>query len=59
MYIYIQTEKGLWTAGHYDPKGKFIPESDHDNEQDARQRVHYLNGGSPKCICKNMCEENA
>ena len=45
MYIYIKTESNLWTVGHYNPQGKFIPESDHDNTESESQRVHYLNGG--------------
>lgn len=44
-YVYIQSEPGLWTVGFYDPKGKFVPESDHDNTKEAAERVHYLNGG--------------
>lgn len=46
MYIYIETEPGLWTVGHYDPTGKFIPESDWPAMDDAANRVHYLNGGT-------------
>jgi hypothetical protein len=44
MYVYIRTEKQLWTVGHYDPNGKWIPESDHDSKEEAAERVHYLNG---------------
>jgi len=47
MYVYIRTESQLWTVGFYDPKGRFIPESDHDNKEDAARRVAWLNG-SPK-----------
>jgi hypothetical protein len=45
MYVYKQTEPNLWTVGFYTPDGKWIPESDHDNTDDAAERVHYLNGG--------------
>jgi hypothetical protein len=45
MYVYIRSEKYLYTVGFYDPKGKWIPESDHDTEESAAKRVHYLNGG--------------
>jgi len=49
MYIYLRSEPGLWTVGHYDPKDEhFIPESDHSNTEDAAERVHYLNGGNEK-----------
>lgn len=44
MYVYIRTEKHLWTVGHYDPRGKFIPESDHETKEQAADRVAYLNG---------------
>lgn len=45
MWVYIQSEESLWTVGHYDPSGTFIPESDHSSAQSAAERVHYLNGG--------------
>lgn len=45
MYVYIQTEPRLYTAGFYDPQGKWHPESDHNTKQAAFERVHYLNGG--------------
>lgn len=45
MYIYIETEPGLWTVGFYKPDGKFVAESDHDSHEKAAERVHYLNGG--------------
>jgi hypothetical protein len=46
MYVYIKSEPQLWTVGFYDPNGKFQPESDHDNTEDAAARVAYLNGVS-------------
>lgn len=51
MYVYKQTEpgtmyyNGLWTVGFYTPDGKWIPESDHNSQEEAAKRVHYLNGG--------------
>lgn len=54
MYVYIQSEISgkdycvvdLWTVGHYDPNtNEFIPESDHNDREEAAKRVHYLNGG--------------
>jgi hypothetical protein len=45
MYVYIESEKGLYTVGHYDPKGKWIPESDHSDREKAAARVAWLNGG--------------
>lgn len=44
-YVYRQSEPGLYTVGFYDPSGKWHPESDWDNAEDAAKRVHYLNGG--------------
>jgi hypothetical protein len=44
MYVYIQSEPGLWTVGFYNPDGKFEPESDHDTTDSAAARVSYLNG---------------
>ena len=48
MYVYIESEHNAWgslyTVGFYNPSGKWIPESDHDNKEDAAKRVNYLNG---------------
>jgi hypothetical protein len=44
MYVYTRTEPGLLTVGFYDPKGNWIPESDHSNRHAAAERVAYLNG---------------
>jgi len=48
MYVYIESksDRGLWTVGFYDPTGKWHPESDHRNPQDAARRVAYLNGAN-------------
>ncbi len=43
-YVARQTEPELWTVGHYDPSGEWHPESDHDCEADASDRVAVLNG---------------
>lgn len=48
MYVYIESEKGLYTVGFYDPQGRFVPESDHDSRESAAKRVAFLNGG---CTC--------
>jgi hypothetical protein len=45
MYIYKGTEKGIFAVGHYTPGGKFVTESVHRETSEARERVHYLNGG--------------
>ena len=45
-YVYIESEHGvLCTVGFYKPDGKWVAESDHNTEQAAAERVHYLNGG--------------
>ena len=47
-YVYIQSERLLYTVGHYSPAG-WLPESDHDTVEAAAARVNYLNGGpAPK-----------
>jgi len=45
MWIYIESERNLWTVGFYDPKGDFHGDSDHADREEAVKRVHYLNGG--------------
>ena len=46
MYVYIESEHGLWTVGFYTPDGTWNPESNHDTQDSAAKRVHYLNGGN-------------
>lgn len=45
MFVYVRSERKLWTVGHWDAKGKWHPESDHSNTTEAAERCHYLNGG--------------
>lgn len=45
MYVFIQSEPGLYTVGFYDHNYKWHPESDHNEKEEAAKRVHYLNGG--------------
>ena len=44
MYVYIQSEPGLFTVGFYDPAGKWHSESDHASRGEAAERVAWLNG---------------
>ena len=44
MYVYIQSEPGLYTVGFYAPDGRWHPESDHNNREGAAGRVSHLNG---------------
>lgn len=46
MYVYIESEQGLYTVGFYTPGGNWKSESDHDTKESAAKRVHYLNGGN-------------
>jgi len=44
MYVYIQSEKHLWTVGFYDPSGEWHPDSDYGSTEGAADRVSWLNG---------------
>lgn len=44
MHVYIAHDNSFFTVGHYDPEGKFIPESDHSEREKAAERVAFLNG---------------
>jgi len=44
-WVYIESEPGLWTVGFYDPNGDWHTDSDHQSQQSAAERCHYLNGG--------------
>ncbi len=47
-YVYRKTERspGLWTVGHWQPDGRWEPESDHSTEEEAAERARWLNGGA-------------
>lgn len=45
MWVYLESDPGLYTVGYYAPDGEWMPESDHSSSEDAAKRVHYLNGG--------------
>lgn len=44
MYVYIKSERTLWTVGFYAPNGEWQPESDHGSAEEAAKRVAWLNG---------------
>ena len=48
-HVYRKTQGGdypsLWTVGYYTPAGEWVAYSDHDTEEAAARRVHWLNGG--------------
>lgn len=45
MWVYIQSEPGLYTVGFYAPNGEWYTDSDWGEREEAVERVHYLNGG--------------
>lgn len=47
MYVYIKSEPQLWTVGFYDPQGRWHPESDHTDKEQAAERTAWLNGSRP------------
>ena len=57
MWVYLRTEKRLWTVGYYRPDGKFETDDDFDDRDAARDRVAYLNGGSDKDRFASIEEE--
>lgn len=46
MYVYLQSEPGLFTVGFYSPVGEWCPESDHATREGAALRVSFLNGNN-------------
>lgn len=58
-YVYKKSEPGLWTVGTYDPDKKWRPESDHNSEKLAEDRVHFLNGDFPSVEFREKVLEEA
>ncbi|MGA2504211.1 MAG: hypothetical protein ABSG01_08995 [Anaerolineales bacterium] len=54
MWVYINSEPGLFTVGFYSPDGRWHGDSDHDSRDKAATRVHWLNGGGDKNVAKAM-----
>lgn len=55
MYVYIRSEKQLWTVGFYAPDGSWHPESDHATPESAAERVHWLNGRPRPNLSSSRC----
>lgn len=57
MYVYKRSEPQLWTVGHYEPSGKWQPESDHSTPDEAAERVVLLNGGTTRAQMEHLKKE--
>ena len=59
LHSQIKNEKypDLWTVGFDDPASKWQPVSDHNSEEDAAERVDYLN--HPVTCVTEMTRERA
>lgn len=44
MYVYLNSDPGLYTVCFYDPNGKWHPKSDHNEREAAANRVAFMNG---------------
>ena len=61
MYVYINSDVGMWTVGHYDPATKeWVAEGDYDSPEQAADRVAWLNGSGLSWIAvsrlRRMCD---
>ena len=57
MYVYLRSEPNLWTVGHYNPSGEWMPESDHDRKEAAAERTAWLNGSNSTIPFKGNWDE--
>jgi hypothetical protein len=59
QYVYIPKKSGEpATVGYYAPDGKWQPESDHDTDEQAANRVNFLNGGNQQLhVPLDICAE--
>lgn len=48
MYVYVRSEPNLFTVGFYDPNGKWHPENDFNDREEAAERAAWLNGSKQK-----------
>ena len=53
MWVYIETEPGCYTVGHYSPDGRYHTDSDHSDKGKAADRVAFLNG-KPSPLLEEM-----
>jgi hypothetical protein len=45
QWVYLQSEPGLYTVGHFSQGGRWFAETDYGSKEEAARRCHYLNGG--------------
>lgn len=45
MWVYIESEPGVFTVGFWRASDVWMPESDHTSLDEAVARMRYLNGG--------------
>lgn len=45
MWVYRETQSGVWTVGFYSPDKVWNPETDWRTAEEAAARVRWLNGG--------------
>ncbi|MFC7344597.1 hypothetical protein [Saccharopolyspora griseoalba] len=57
-WMFKQTEPELWTVGFYTPSGEWEAASDHGSQDEAAERVHYLNGGCARTTCSTSTGPN-
>jgi len=54
MWVYIQSEPGVYTVGFSTPGGVWNTDSDHTEREAAAKRVNYLNGGIDGEVIRNL-----
>lgn len=47
MWVYLESEPGVWTVGWSRPTGEWVSVKDFHAEEAAAYCVHYLNAGKP------------
>ena len=53
-YVYLRSEPGLWTVGHYSPDGAWHSDSDHGSREEAAERVARLNGSEAMTALREL-----
>ena len=45
MWVYVNSEPGLWTVGFYSPDGKWHPDSDWGSQKEAADLTCDISNG--------------